>query len=112
MHGIYKKYIPKHIPHNPVNIVKSTTYVISPRFVKPKMAKLNNNTRIVWNTMTINCVKTCENSNSAPVIPDTRHLSIMPEFFSIIMAPEVKATDKKKIMLQRKKQNLICFYFN
>lgn len=87
-----------------MSIVNNTTYVMSPWFVNPKMAKLNTNTEIDWKTITMNCVTTCDKSISMPVIPETRHLSIIPSFFSMIMAPEVKATDKKNMILKKEKK--------
>lgn len=50
--------------------------------------------------MMTNCVATCEKSNSMPVIPMTRQRSNIPSFRSINIAPEVNATDKKKIMVK------------
>lgn len=47
----------------------------------------------------MNWVITWENIISVPVIPDTKQRSIMPSFFSMIIAPDVKATDKKKMIL-------------
>lgn len=47
-----------------------------------------------------NCVATCENNSSMPVIPDTRHRSNIPSFRSINIAPEVSATDKKKMIVK------------
>lgn len=35
-----------------------------------------------------------------PVIPETRHRSNMPSLRSISIAPDVSATDKKKMMVR------------
>lgn len=51
---------------------------------------------------------TCENSISMPVTPETKQRSNIPSFLSINMAPDVRATDKKKIMLKTK--NKIFFF--
>lgn len=95
--------LPKHIPQSPVMIVSSTTDHISPLIVSPNTAKLNSRTRIVWNTITMNWVTTCEKRISGPVTPDTKQRSNMPSFFSMIMAPDVRATDKKKMILEEEK---------
>ncbi len=56
-----------------------------------------------------NCVTTCENNISNPVIPMTRHRSSIPSFRSINMAPDVNATDKKKIIAAKEME--IQFFF-
>lgn len=91
-------FVPKHIPHNPVRIVSKTTKVVSPCNVKSNTEKLKSSTRNDWKHIIKNCVTTCENNISNPVIPQTRHRSSMPSFLSINIAPEVNATDKKKII--------------
>lgn len=51
--------------------------------------------------MTQNCVITCEKSISMPVTPETKQRSNIPSFLSINMAPDVRATDKKKTILKK-----------
>lgn len=59
--------------------------------------------------MTQNCVVTCEKRISMPVTPETKHRSNIPSFRSINMAPDVKATDRKKMMLEGGKS--FSFFF-
>lgn len=92
--------LPKHIPHNPVRMVSRMTQPIFPCRVNPNIEKLNIRTNVVWPDMITNWVATCENRISMPVTPDTRHLSNMPSFRSINIAPDVNATDKKKMMVK------------
>lgn len=93
------KYKPKHMPHNPVSMTSKTTQSSSPRSVRSNTEKLKIKTSVVWKHITRNCVVTCDARISIPVTPDTRHRSKMPSLRSINMAPDVKATDKKKMML-------------
>lgn len=88
------------MPHNPVKMVNKMTQMISPSNVKPKMEKLNSNTKVVWPHMITNWVATCDNKISMPVIPETRQRSSMPSLRSISIAPDVNATDKKKMMVR------------
>lgn len=92
--------IPKHMPQSPVNIVNRMTQVASPISVSPKIEKLNMSTNVVWPHIITNWVATWENRISMPVIPITRHRSSIPSLRSINMAPDVNATDKKKIMVK------------
>lgn len=93
-------YKPKHMPHNPVSKTSRITQSNSPRNVSSKTEKLKIRTSVVWKHITRNCVVTCEANISTPVTPETRHRSKIPSFRSINMAPDVRATDKKKMMLQ------------
>lgn len=99
-----QKNKPKHMPHNPVSTTSSITHNNSPRNVNSNTEKLKIRTRVVWKHITRNCVVTCDARISIPVTPDTRHRSKIPSFRSINMAPDVRATDKKKIMLERRKK--------
>lgn len=90
---------PKHMPHKPVNIVSKITSQISPFNVKPKIEKLNSSTNVVCPHIIMNWVVTCDSKISMPVIPDTRHRSSIPSFRSISIAPDVSATDKKKMIV-------------
>lgn len=91
---------PKHMPHRPVKIVSKMTSQISPFNVKPKIEKLKSSTNVVWPHIITNCVVTCDSRISMPVMPDTRHRSSMPSLRSMSMAPDVSATDKKKMMVR------------
>lgn len=73
---------------------------MSPLSVKPNKEKLNSKTNVVWPHIITNWVTTCEKSSSIPVIPHTRQRSSIPSFRSINMAPEVNATDKKKMIVR------------
>jgi hypothetical protein len=57
--------------------------------------------------MTHHWVTTWENKISTPVTPDTKQRSKIPSLRSINMAPLVRATDKKKIMLQKRKEEFL-----
>lgn len=94
-----KNHLPKHIPHNPVRMVSKMTHVMLPCSVNPNIEKLKIKTNVVWPLIITNWVTTCENKISMPVMPHTKHLSSMPSFRSINIAPDVKATDKKKMMV-------------
>lgn len=52
------EYLPKHIPHSPVRIVKVVTQPISPSQVTLNTAKANTSTIMVCPVMTTNCVTT------------------------------------------------------
>ena len=68
------------------------------------MPKAKMSTSVAWKTMIMNWVATCENRISMPVIPDTKYRSSMPSLRSISMAPDVNATDKKKMMLRGERE--------
>lgn len=88
------------MPHSPVNTVSRITHVISPLSVSPKMEKLKIRTKNAWPHMMTNCVETCEKRISMGVMPQTRQRSSIPPLRSINMAPEVSATDRKKMMVR------------
>lgn len=102
------------MPHSPVSITRRITQSKSPWLVSSNTEKLNIKTRVVWKHITRNCVVTCEARISIPVTPDTRHRSKMPSFRSINMAPDVRATDKKKIILRKRNGKVFsiesCFF--
>lgn len=95
-----KKNVPKHMPHSPVKTVSKITHVMSPFNVNPKNQKLKISTNVVWPHIIMNCVETCEKRISMPVMPETKHRSSIPSFRSINIAPDVRATDKKKIIVK------------
>lgn len=97
------------MPHKPVSKTSRITHSRSPFNVNSNTEKLKIKTSVVWKHITRNCVVTCDARISMPVTPDTRHLSKMPSFRSISMAPDVRATDKKKIILRRKEKKLFRF---
>lgn len=105
MNGKRLKYIPKHIPQRPVRTTNKITQRRSPCLVNSKTEKLNTNTSAVWKHITENWQMTCEKRISIAVTPDTKHRSSIPSFLSINMAPDVKATDKKKMILHKKTKN-------
>lgn len=51
--------------------------------------------------MTTNCVTTCPKRISGPVMPDTKLRSRRPSFLSSNIAPEVRATERKKMILRK-----------
>mgnify|MGYP005984914943 FL=1 len=91
---------PKHIPQSPVKIIRIETQNKLPFWVIPKIEKVQTKTMAACPNMTANWVKTCENSSSMPLIPFTRERSRMPSFRSRSMAPEVRATARKNIILE------------
>lgn len=95
--------LPNAIPHKPVKITKTRMMNIFPFIVSAKTAKTKIKTRKVWMIITINCVTIWEKRISWPVMPKTRDLSKRPSFRSIRIAPDVDATDKKKITLETKR---------
>jgi hypothetical protein len=54
--------------------------------------------------MTVNCVITWEKSSSTPLIPFTSDRSKIPSFLSSNIAPEVNATAKKNMILEKVNQ--------
>lgn len=68
----------------------------------PNTAKENIREKAVCPAMTVNWVAMWERRSSRPVIPDTRDRSRMPSLRSSSMAPDVRATARKKMTLQRK----------
>lgn len=118
----YLEYIPKHIPHSPVSMTSKITHTKSPLLVSSNTVKLKISTSVVWKHITRNCVTTCDVRISIAVTPDTRHRSRMPSLRSINMAPDVKATDKKKMILRNKSERksfwtskdffFSCFFFD
>lgn len=58
-------------------------------------------TRAVWPHITTNCVITCENKISVGVTPATHERSRRPSVRSIMSADDVRATAKKKTILQK-----------
>lgn len=92
------------MPHNPVSNTSRITHSSSPFSVNSNTEKLKIKTSVVWKHITRNWVTTCENKISTPVTPDTKHLSKMPSLRSMSMAPDVKATDKKKMMLEKSRK--------
>lgn len=106
-HHYRKIHKPKHMPHNPVSKTSRITHSNSPLNVNSKTEKLKIKTSVVWKHITRVCVTTCEKSISTAVTPDTRHRSKIPSFLSISMAPDVSATDKKKIILKGKQSEML-----
>lgn len=92
------------MPHSPVSMTSRITHTKSPLFVSSKTVKLKIRTSVVWKHITRNCVVTCDARISTPVTPDTKHRSRMPSLRSINIAPDVKATDKKKMILENKSE--------
>lgn len=106
--------LPKHIPHNPVKTVSKITKIKLPFKVRLKTAKANTNTSTVCPNITVNCVITCANNNSVPVIPLTNERSKIPSFLSSNIAPDVKATAKKNIILKQKRtiKGMLAHFLN
>lgn len=127
--------LPKHMPHNPVRIVRIVTKTKSPSHVTSKTAKATIKTITVCPVITTNCVTTCPKRISVPVtpgkhffflmhfldsknnlsiskfilyqyLPETKLLSSKPSFLSSNIAPDVSATDRKKMILKRYKFQL------
>ena len=66
---LLKRFVPKHIPHNPVRAVSSPTRPILPSQVILKAANETIRTITVWPIIIVNCVITCPNRISVPVRP-------------------------------------------
>lgn len=94
------------MPHKPVSSTSRITQINSPCSVNSKTEKLKIRTSVVWKHITRNCVVTCEKRISTPVTPETRQRSKIPSLRSISMAPDVSATDKKKIILVKREISL------
>lgn len=92
------------MPHKPVSRTSNTTHSKSPRSVNSNTEKLKMRTKVVWKHMTHHCVTTWEKRISTPVTPDTKHRSKIPSLRSINMAPLVRATDRKKMMLKAERK--------
>lgn len=93
---------PKHMPQSPCRMVMQMTQMISPSQFTSYTTSMKRSTRIVWPTITTNCVTTCDNKTSMGVTPATQDLSKSPSVRSTINADDVRATAKKKTILKWK----------
>lgn len=94
--------LPKHMPQRPWRIVNTITQPSCPWHSTSKTASMKMSTNAVCPHITTNCVITWEKRTSAGVTPATQLLSKRPSILSMIKTEEVRATAKKKTILQEK----------
>lgn len=90
------------MPQRPWRIVKTITQPTCPWHSTVKATSMTISTNAVWPHITTNWVITWEKMISAGKTPATQLLSKRPSILSMIKMEEVRATAKKKTMLQEK----------
>lgn len=98
----YNLNLPKHMPQRPWRIVSTITQPTCPWHSTVKATSMTIRTNAVWPHITTNWVITWEKMISAGKTPATQLLSRRPSILSMIRMEEVRATAKKKTMLQEK----------